>query len=199
MSVMNALIVFNKHFNDRPDVQGDFTPIARGSSSLIAKEVRGMAYDQLAQTLQPEERPYVKWWELLKERLAVRDIDVSSCIVTESESEAIDQATQQKQADDAAQMKELLRAEVRKLLADATKSLTQADSNSAKSEVAVYNSILGGLESGVSPTDVHAARSGAGIPPAIAQGFRNNSGANPTQAGGTAAGGGKGSAAAGAP
>jgi hypothetical protein len=178
-SVVNALIVFNKHFNDKLDVQGDFTPIARGSSSLIAKEVRGMAYDNLAQTVQPEERPYLKWYGLLKERLAVRDIEVEKCMVTEAEAEQIDQAMQQQKADQAAQMKELLRAEVRKLLADATKSLTQADSNSAKGEVAVYNAVLSGLESGVAPADVHAARTGAGIPPAIAQGFRDTSGANP--------------------
>lgn len=178
-SVVNALIVFNKHLNDKTDVHGDFTPIARGSSSLIAKEVRGMAYDQLAQTLQPEERPYVKWHALLKERMAVRDIDVGNAICSETEAEQIDQAREQQQAEQAAQMKELLRAEVRKLLADATKSLTQADANSAKSEVAVYNAVLGGLESGVAPADVHAAKSGAGIPPAIAQGFRNTSGANP--------------------
>jgi hypothetical protein len=178
-SVVSALIVFNKHFNDKQDVQGDFTPVARGSSSLIAKEVRGMAYDQLAQTLQPEERPYVKWHALLLERMAVRDMEVRTAICSEQEAIQIDQAQQAKAEEQAGQMKELLRAEVRKLLADATKSLTQADSNSAKSEVAVYNAVLGGLESGVAPTDVHAARTGAGIPPAIAQGFRDTSGANP--------------------
>jgi len=197
MSVMNALIVFNRHFNDKQDVRGDFTPIARGSSSLIAKEVRGMAYDQLAQTLQPEERPYVKWHALLKERMGVRDIDIKETIVTENEATQIDQAQQQKAAEQADQMKELLRAEVRKLLADATKSLTQADSNSAKSQVAVYNAVLGGLESGVAPADVHAARTGAGIPPAIAQGFRNTSGANPPPPRTNGTGGSQGEAAAG--
>ena len=166
-SVIHALILFNKHFNEKPGVQGDFTPIARGSSSLIAKEVRGMAYDQLASTVQPEERPYINWYYLLKERLAVRDIDVSKCIVTEQEREQIDQAQQQRQQQQDQDTRELLTAEIRKLLADAVKSLTQADNNSAKAEVANYNAILGGLESGLAPTDVHAARAGAGVPPDI--------------------------------
>lgn len=178
-SVIYSLIVFNRHFNDKQEVRGDFTPIARGSTSLIAKEVRGIAFDQLAQTLQPEERPYVKWHSLLTERMAVRDIDVDKAVCTEAEAEQIDQNRSQQAAQQSAQMQELLRAEVRKLLADAVKSLTQADANAAKGEAAIYNAILGGLESGVAPSDVHAARTGAGIPPAIAQGFRDASGANP--------------------
>jgi len=194
-SVVSALILFNKHFNDKTDVQGDFTPVARGSSSLIAKEVRGMAYDQLAQTLQPEERAYVKWHSLLYERMAVRDIDLEKALCSENEAKQIDQAQSQKAQEQAAQMQELLRAEVRKLLADATKSLTQADSNSAKAEVATYNAILAGLESGVAPADIHAAKSGAGIPPAIAQGFRDTSGANPPPSSANGTGGGKAKAA----
>jgi hypothetical protein len=178
-SVINGLILFNKHFNTKQEVQGDFTPIARGSSSLIAKEVRGMVLDQLASTLQPEERPYIKWHAMLGERLAVRDIELTKVLCSVDEATQIDQALQQKNAEQQAQMTELLRAEVRKLLADSVKSLTQANSNDAKAEAATYNAVLEGLESGVTPTDVHAAKSGAGIPPAIAQSFRRTSGADP--------------------
>jgi hypothetical protein len=188
ISVMNGLILFNRHFNTKPEVQGDFTPIARGSSSLIAKEVRGMAYDQLAATLQPEERPYIKWHQMLGERLAVRDIDITKVLCTADEAQQIDQAMQQKNAEQQEQMQELMRAEVRKLLADAVKSLTQAGSNDAKAEAATYNAILAGLEHGVAPIDVHAARAGAGVPPAIAREFQRNSGNGPEKANGAKAG-----------
>jgi hypothetical protein len=188
ISVMNALILFNKHFNTKQEVQGDFTPIARGSSSLIAKEVRGMAYDQLAATLQPEERAYIKWHAMLAERLAVRDIDVTRVLCTEAEAREIDQAMAQKNAEQQAQMTELLRAEVRKLLADATKSLTQAGSNDAKGEAATYNAILAGLEHGVAPVDIHAARAGAPVPPAIAREFQRNAGNGPEKVNGAKAG-----------
>lgn len=178
VSVVTSLILFNKHFNTNAEVRGDFTPIARGSSSLIAKEVRGMALDMLSSTLQPEERLYINWLGLLKEKLKVRDVDITGVVVDDDEAQVREQAQSQREAEDAAGMKELMKAEVRKLLADATKSLTQSDSNSAKSEVALYNAVLGGLESGVTPTDVHATRSGAGIPAAIARGFRLTSGAD---------------------
>lgn len=176
ISVITSLILFNKHFSQRSEIQGDFTPIARGSSSLIAKEVRGMALDMLSTTLQPEERLFVNWYGLLKEKLKVRDVDLTGVVVDEDEAQQRMAAQSQKEADDAAGMKELLKAEVRKLLADATKSLTQSDSNTAKGEVALFNAVLGGLESGVTPTDVHAARAGGRVPSEIARGFRLTSG-----------------------
>lgn len=193
MSVINSLILFNKHFNDKPSVQGDFTPIARGSSSLIAKEVRGMALDQMAQTLQPEERPYMRWHKMLQERLAVRDVDITTCVVTEDEAAQIDQANQQRAESHQQYMEELLRAEVRKLLADAVKSLTQADANTLRGEAAVYQSVLAGLEKGVTPTEVHAVRAGASLPPDVAQRIQRASGNGPEDAGATESGSGKGS------
>ena len=177
MSVMNSVVLFNKHFNTNPELRGDYLPVARGSSSLIAKEVRGMAYDNLANTLQQEERPYVKWHQLLKQRMSVRDMDVDAVIVTDIEAKQIQADQAQKQAEQAADMKELMKAEVRKLLADATKSLTQSDKNTAASEVATFNTILEGLEKGVTPTDVSATRAGAGVPPHIADRLQRESGA----------------------
>jgi len=185
ISYISSLIVFNRHFNPNPEVQGDFSPIARGSTSLIAKEVRGIALDMLGTNLQPEERPYVKWHKLLQEKMKVRDVDVTGVVADDDEAVEIDAHAAEQAAQDKKDMAELLRAEVRKLLADATKSLTQSDKNSAATEVAQFNAILGGLESGVTPTDVHAARSGAGIPTPIANGFRRTSGADPTPAAGT--------------
>jgi len=68
-------------------------------------------------------------------------------------------------------------------VADAVKSLTAADSNAAsadeknaKAEAVKYNAILDGLESGVTPADVHAAHQGGEIPEPIARGFRLKSG-----------------------
>ena len=185
ISYVASLIVFNRHFNPNPEVQGDFSPIARGSTSLIAKEVRGIFLDSLGTNLQPEERPYVKWHKLLQEKMMVRDVDVSGVVVDDDEAERIDAAAAAQAQQDKQDMTELLKAEVRKLLADATKSLTQSDKNSAASEVATFNAILGGLESGVTPTDVHAAKAGAGIPEPIARGFRRTSGADAPSAAGT--------------
>jgi uncharacterized tellurite resistance protein B-like protein len=161
--VINAIVLFNKHFNENPEVRGDHTVIARGASSLIAKEVRGMALDMMAQTMQPEERKYIKWYKLAQERLKVRDVDVSDVLCDADEASQIENEEQEKAKQDAEDMKQLLAAEVRKLLAGSVKDLTAADSNAASADqkmaagqAAVANVILDALEKGVSPTDLAA-------------------------------------------
>jgi uncharacterized tellurite resistance protein B-like protein len=115
--------------------------------------------------------------------MAVRDMDVDRVIVTDLEAKGIEQQQAQKAADQAADMKELMKAEVRKLLADATKSLTQSDKNTAASEVATFNTILEGLERGVTPVDVHTARAGGGVPPHITERLQRESSAITAKAG----------------
>jgi hypothetical protein len=48
--------------------------IARGATSLIAKEVRGMQVDTLSQTLRPEELDHLDDRKLLGMKLATRDL-----------------------------------------------------------------------------------------------------------------------------
>ena len=55
-SVIQALVTFNKKFNPELTPNGDFNVLARGATSLIAKELRGMYADQLAQSLERDER-----------------------------------------------------------------------------------------------------------------------------------------------
>lgn len=165
-SVFSSLIAFNKHFNKKPSIKGDFQPVALGSTSLIAKEVLGMQYDQLAQTLTQQEMLYVDWKKLLKARLDVRDMD-GGIMVDEAEATRREQIQAQTQQNDKAIQTELMRAEIRKLLADAVKSLTQSESNSAKGAAATYNAILTGLEKGVTPTEVAAARMDGSLPQGI--------------------------------
>jgi hypothetical protein len=174
VSALNAIVLFNKHFNENPEVRGDHTVIARGASSLVAKEVRGMALDMMAQTMQPEERKYIKWYKLAQERLKVRDVDVSDVLCDADEASQIENEEQEKAKQDAEDMKQLLAAEVRKLLAGSVKDLTAADSNAASAdqkqavgEAAKYTAILKGLVDGIAPTDVHAAHSGAELSPEL--------------------------------
>jgi len=183
VSVMNALLIFNRHFNPKPEARGDHQIIARGASSLIAKEVRGMAYDQLATTLQPEEKVYIDWHKLVKDRLAVRDIVPSDVLVTDDEAQRRAAAEAQKQSEQEQQMRDLMAAEVRKLLADATKSLTQGDKNAVAGEVATYNAILNGLERGIHPDQVDAARAASGNPAGAVPAPGGAGGATPATAG----------------
>jgi hypothetical protein len=181
ISVINSLLIFNKHFNTNPEAVGDFQAVAKGSSSLIAKEVRGMAYDQLVQTLQPEERIYVNWYRLFCDRLKVRDVDIRDVALDKDAAEKAESDQAAKQQQDEEDMRQLMAAEVRKLLADASKSLAGADQNTAAGETKFYEAILKGLESGIAPHDVHAATLGAKIPAVLARHFRLMSGKDKVQ------------------
>ena len=163
-SVIGSLVVFNKHFNAKTSVKGDFQPIARGSTSLIAKEVRGMGYDELARSLRPSEELYVDGKKLLRARLAVRDMD--DIMVDDAEATRREQAQAEKAQSQTQQMAEMFQAQLREVLSNTMKNIAQADKNAAGADATVYNAILAGLEKGATPTDVAQARAGtdAGIP-----------------------------------
>ena len=150
-SVITSLVAFNQQFNPRQDIRGDFQVQAKGSTSLIAKEVRGTQLDQFVQTLTPEEAQYVETYELLKERAYSRDL-TDNVIVTRAEADRIKQSQAEQQQKQSAQADEMARVQIRTGLADALKAVSQANKNqaAANAELATStNELLGGLESGV--------------------------------------------------
>ena len=158
-SVIGSIVLFNKHFSDKASIKGDFQPVAKGSTSLIAKEVRGMGYDELARSLSPEEKLYIDHRKLLRERLAVRDMD-NSVMVSDGEAKRREDAQAAQAAQTADQNTKMIEATIRKTLAEAVKNITQSDKNAAGADTQTYNTILTGLEKGITPTDVAEAKSG---------------------------------------
>jgi hypothetical protein len=165
-SVIGSLVLFNKHFNQKASIKGDFQVVSKGSTSLIAKEVRGMGIDEMVNSLQPEERIYYDWRKLAKERVAVRDLD-PAVLVDDAEAKRREEAQAAAARENSERVAEAARAEVRKTLAEAVKNLTQADKNQAGAEAATYNAILLGLEKGVAPDEVAEARMGGGVPEGV--------------------------------
>ena len=167
-SVISSIVAFNAQFNPKVTIKGDHQVVPLGSTSLIAKEVRGMVLDNLATTLSPEDARYINRYELLRERLSSRDVDLLSGIVCDKDEakrrdEAADKAAQEQQA----QTQELLRAEVRKILAESVKNLTQADKNAAAANaeeaqtmMQTLNAAMGQLEGDVNV----GPQSGSGKP-----------------------------------
>ena len=181
-SVITSLVAFNQQLNPKESIRGDFQVQAKGSTSLIAKEIRGIQLDSYVQTLQPDEKAYVDMYELAKERAAVRDLP-STIIVGDKEAKKIQQSQSEKAQKAEAQNDETIRAEIRKTLADALKGVSQANKNQAAANEGISNSannVLGGMESDIGgegqPEDPNA-----GIPagPVPEQG-----GAGPTGGGG---------------
>ena len=146
-SVINSMVWFNRKFNPRPEIEGDFNVIARGATSLIAKEVRGMQLDQLAATLTPEEKLHVDERKMVEARFAVRDMSGMLVGKAEAERRAAQQAETAAKA--AQQQDEVVAAEVRKTLAEAFKNISQGQKNAAGAEATQVKSTLDILEKGL--------------------------------------------------
>jgi hypothetical protein len=143
-SVIYSLVQFNKKFNPDRAPAGDYNVVARGATSLIAKEIRGMQVDQLAVTLTPEERIYVDEEKLVEARFAVRDLQ--SMMLPPDEVKRKKQQLAEKQAQMEAQQQEMLQAEVRKTLSDAFKNVAQGQKNSAAADATAITAALKVLE-----------------------------------------------------
>jgi hypothetical protein len=145
-SVIASLITFNRKFNPGEALEGDYNVVARGATSLIAKEIRGVQVDTLVATLTPEERDHVDERKLVEQRFAVRDMQ--DVLVPKAEAEQRRQARSQQMQEQQEQMRELAQAEVRKTLADAFKSITQGQKNAAAADAQAVNAALAVLEDG---------------------------------------------------
>ena len=145
-SVIYSLVQFNRKFNPELAPDGDYDVIARGATSLIAKEVRGMQIDQLAQTLDDLEKPHIDMRKFTKARFAARDL--TDLLVSEDEADrniaAQSQAAQQQTETTLREME----SNIRKNLADAFKSLTQGQKNAAAADAQAIEAAFKVLETG---------------------------------------------------
>ena len=155
VSVLNALVEWNRIFNDELEFIGDVRPVAKGATSLVAKEVRAFALDNLKQTLDEEERLYIDDEKMVKQRLMARDIPMDDIMASEEEvMRRKDERSKQAQVAEE-RATELFRAELRNLLteslkdaAQARKNLDTADASSVEALLKVRENTLGRLTGG---------------------------------------------------
>lgn len=145
-SFIGSLYHWNMEFSDNDDIKGDYQVIARGSTSLVAKEVRAVALDQFSATLNEEERMHVSTRKLLEERMKSHDIPldvlddlakVERKIAAQAES-----ASQEK-----AQQVRVVEAEIKKLVSAAFKDVAQATAAQAGANVDTFNAVVEGVTS----------------------------------------------------
>lgn len=146
ISVMGSLYDWNMEFNVDPKIKGDFGIIARGSTSLMAKEVRAQHLMNFVQSIQPEERIEVDWRKNITTRLKSLDMLPEEVLGDEETVKKNKEAQAQAQAALQAEQTALLQAEVRNTLAQALKNAAQAKKNSTGADVQVYESIMAGLD-----------------------------------------------------
>lgn len=146
-SVIHALVMFNMKFNPNRAKAGDYNVIARGATSLIAKEVRGMQLDQMAATLTPEDKMHVDDRKFLEARFAVRDLE-DYLLPQHVAQQNIEKSQAQNEEMQKVQM-DTMRAELRKTLAEAFKDITQGQKNSAAADANAVETAVGILEAGL--------------------------------------------------
>jgi hypothetical protein len=148
-SVIHALVQWNLIYHPmRSELQGDLRPIPKGASSLMAKEVRAVALDQLAATLTPEEKVYINEEELLKERLQVRDLPLDRLMASEDEvKRRKDAAAQQAQAAQQ-QQEQMFNAQLRNTTTDSLKNVAQAQKNMDSGDAIVFKALMEAIEKG---------------------------------------------------
>jgi hypothetical protein len=148
-SVIGAIVVFNRNFNADEKLRGDFRPVARGATSLMAKEVLGIQLDNFAATLTPEEKQYVKMRELVRARARVRDLDVSNIVVDDATADTIDAQSSQRQQQVQQQQDKMVEAQLRQVLADTLKAASQGGKNAAAADATKIKALLDALEKGL--------------------------------------------------
>jgi hypothetical protein len=158
--VIQSLVQFNRKFNPSKALPSEYDVIARGATSLIAKELRGMQVDQLAATLKPEEMLHIDARKLVEARIAVRDLD--DLLVSEAEA-ARRQASQDAQAaQQAQQTQSWLEANIRKTLSDAFKNIAQGQKNQMGANVQAIDAALEIMEKGLSHGGTQQPDAGGG-------------------------------------
>ena len=112
---IKALYFWNMEFNPKEDIKGDFSINARGSASLVAKEVRLESLNQFLAIIQndPEAPIVLDRRNLYKVYLDILDLDDLGLLKSEDEvKEAMEQRNIQMQKDrDFQQQTELLKAQ----------------------------------------------------------------------------------------
>jgi hypothetical protein len=139
-SVIQSIVFFNRKFNPNDCPDGDYNVIARGATSLVAKEVRGLQMDQLAVSLTPQEWLHVDERKFAKQRFLVRDM--GDLLVSDEEAERRKVAQQQSAQQQQQQQQELAEANIRKLLSDAFKNIAQGQKNTANADAANVDTAL---------------------------------------------------------
>jgi hypothetical protein len=153
-SVIYSLVKWNELFNVDEDIFGDVRPVPRGATSLIAKELRAFALDNLANTMTEDERLYIDMKALARHRLLVRDLPLNELMVSDEEAERREQAREQERQAQMQLQNQMLQEQIAGLRADAFKATTQGQKNLDAGQVAVFNAVAAALEKGIDPNAI---------------------------------------------
>lgn len=128
---ISALYHWNMRFSSDDTIKGDYDVVAKGASSLVAKEVRGQALSQFASMLQPEQRAYIKWADLTEQQASAQDL--AGVVMTKEE------ALQQQQSPEFQQQQEMQKMQLQLQLALAQAQLAETQAKAGKIDAEAMN------------------------------------------------------------
>jgi hypothetical protein len=148
VSYISALVAWNAKFDPNPSRDGDHNIIARGSTSLIAKEVLSQALEAFRAGITEDERPHINVRNLLEQRAKANDIPTDELLVSKDEAAATIKATQDAHQAQTELQKELINAQVQDVLAAAFKKVAEAHKADGKMGIEVFQAVVDALHQG---------------------------------------------------
>jgi hypothetical protein len=143
-SVIGSQYNWNMEFGTDEAAKGDFSVIARGSTSLVAKEVRAGSLDQFRASLTPDESVHIDSRKLLVERMKARDLPNDILDSEANAAKKLDaQAQRVAQQDQNAQA--LAEATIKKVLTEAIKNVALAHKADTSASTDVMSTLLEGI------------------------------------------------------
>lgn len=130
--IMRDIYAWNMDFNPRTDIKGDYNVKARGVSSLVMKEIRMQALNQLTTTMLPEDWDYLDRREFLQERVKAHDINIT--LKSEEEAQKAREARDNSRAQQLAYAE--LEAEIEYKKAQTMAQLTKAKKANTEAAIA---------------------------------------------------------------
>lgn len=151
-SFIESLHMWNMQFNPDDSIKGDFSIKARGTASLMAKELRAQQLDQFSQMAgNPLDQPYIKRRNLLQQRAEAHDL---SDVVKTEEEVAAEQNNQQAQQQAQMQMQvqqlqmQLQQSELQRASAEIAKLLAEVERIKAITVKTKVDSAYAGMQAG---------------------------------------------------
>jgi hypothetical protein len=133
-SFITDLYHWSMRFSHDDSIKGDFDVVAKGASSLVAKEVRAQNLSMFVSTLQPEQRGIIKWSELTEQQGDV--LDLKNIVMSKEEIEEQQQSPMAKMQEQLAQVQQQLQ------VALVQSQLAESQAKAAKAQAEAMNSRL---------------------------------------------------------
>lgn len=135
---ISDLYHWNMKFSQDDSIKGDFDVVAKGASSLVAKEVRAQNLSQFVSTLQPEQRGRIKWDTLTEQQAEV--LDLTSVVMDEDEFKQMQSSPMAQMQQQMQQMQQQLQlAMMQGQIAESQAKAAKAQAEAAKAEAQALN------------------------------------------------------------